>query len=623
MTRVPTSPRWQGLWPELGLALVVLAIVATLLLPVSPGVLDVLLSVNLGGSALVLLVALQSEAPVSVSSLPSVLLVSTLYRLALDVAAARLILGRGEAGAVIRTLGHALMAGSLVVGGVAFAMISLVQYLVIARGASRVAEVAARFALDALPGGQMAIDVELREGTLDAAEALRRRRVLLRESQFYGAMDGALRFVRGDAVAGLAIVAIDLVGGITVGVFQHGMTPATAIARYGLLTVGQGLVAQVPALLTAVAAGVVVTRVSDASTPGLGHEVVAQFAMRPRALWLTAGLLAVLAVSPGMPSGVFSVLAAVCAVAAWRVGQATESMTDPVDATVNPAQRITALGVTLGRAHTVVPGAVDRMEIALREEAARLGEGMGVVFPVPRITVGDDDGERVTVSVYEVPMVTEEIVPGESALAAVTALVVRTLRLHAGSYVGIPEVRGLLDRLERDHPALVRELVPQPVSLGMLTAVVRALVSEGVRVRNLRGILESLASAASTGQRDPAVLTESVRATLQRELTWQHAPSGEILAYVLSPEIEDAIRDAAGRGTTGPLYDAGLAEDVRTAFRSVLRPGDAERVVVLASGDVRRWVRAMLVTVVNSITVLAYGELDPAVRVTPMGRIVP
>lgn len=295
---------------DVALAVLVVAIVATMIVPLPTALLDVLLTVNLSLAVVLLLVALYVPDALGIASFPTILLVTTLYRLALDVAATRSILGRADGGEVIRAFGQFVVRGNYVVGGVVFVILMLVQFLVIAKGSERVAEVAARFTLDAMPGKQMSIDAELRAGAIDQAEARRRRRALARESSFYGAMDGAMKFVKGDAIASIVIAFVNIVGGLAIGVGQRGMSAGDAMRRYGLMTIGEGLVAQIPALIVSTAAGILVTRVaSEEPDQSLGREISAQLVSQPRALGIAAVLLGLFAVTPGMPFVPFLVIA--------------------------------------------------------------------------------------------------------------------------------------------------------------------------------------------------------------------------------------------------------------------------------------------------------------------------
>src|SRR5690242_17074237 len=296
--------------PELGLAALVVSVVAMMIVPLPTWLLDILLAANLSGAVAILLVVLYAPDALAIATFPTIILLTTLFRLALNVSSTRLILLQANAGEVIKAFGQFVVRGNYVVGAVVFLVLTIIQFIVIAKGSERVAEVGARFVLDAMPGKQMAIDAELRAGTIDGNEARRRRRMLSRESQFYGSMDGAMKFVKGDVIASLIITVVNILGGLAIGVGQKGMPAVDALKRYGLLTIGDGLVSQIPALVLSTAAGVLVTRVAseDPDTP-LGQELASQLFGMPKALRVAAGFVFVLALVPGLPAAPFLVLA--------------------------------------------------------------------------------------------------------------------------------------------------------------------------------------------------------------------------------------------------------------------------------------------------------------------------
>ncbi|MBI5517249.1 MAG: type III secretion system export apparatus subunit SctV [Deltaproteobacteria bacterium] len=681
---------------DIALAVLVVAIVATMIVPLPTALLDVLLAANLSLSVVLLLVALYVPDALAIASFPTVLLVTTLYRLALDVAATRLILGRGDGGEVIQAFGQFVVRGNYVVGGVMFLILTLVQFLVIARGSERVAEVAARFALDAMPGKQMAIDAELRGGGIDQTEARRRRRFLARESQFYGAMDGAMKFVKGDAIASMVIAVVNILGGLAIGVLQRDMSPADALARYGLLTIGEGLVAQIPALVISTAAGVIVTRVaSEEPDVPLGTEIGAQLVAQPRALAIAAGLLALFALAPGMPAMPFLVIAAALGAGARAVVLSAErrarkaEVIGPRPASTPAEVRRTReadgerddfqpgtvpVALELGAAHAALVESTDQGDAPLRVLIPGMREALfrelGVVFPGVRVRRSAASGPRhVVLKIHEVPAVsfampegsvlcfappevvgeahaptaTPHPVTGErcawvpmvhrAALEAqglpcldpaevVVVHLAHCLRSNAARFVGIQETQAMLDGLERQYPALVRQVVPKPVPVALLADVLRRLVDESVSVRNLREVLEAMAQVAPT-EKDPVVLVEHVRGALRRELTHRHAPDGRLAAWLLAPEIEDAMRDGIQRTATGSwlALDPSLTADILAGVRASVGAGGAG--VVLTTVDLRRFVRKLLETEFPRLEVLSFQDLDPKVQVAPRGRIHP
>ncbi|HXU61834.1 MAG TPA: flagellar biosynthesis protein FlhA, partial [Polyangia bacterium] len=479
---------------DLALAALVVVIVGMMIVPLPTPLLDLLISVNIAVAVVLLLVAIYVSDALKIATFPTLLLLTTLFRLALEVSATRLILLRADGGAVIRAFGNFVVAGNLVVGAVIFLILTVIQFVVISKGSERVAEVAARFTLDAMPGKQMSIDAELRAGHIDQVEARRRRATLARESQLFGSMDGAMKFVKGDAVAGLVVLAVNIVGGLVIGVFQRGLDLAAATRTYTVLTIGEGLVAQIPALIISTAAGLIVTRVASEDEGGhLGRDIGLQVLAHPRAIGIAGGLLAVLAVVPGLPAPPFLLLAAVLGGVAWRLARAPEAPAataataspEPLDPVLTPIA--VEVSPELGRrladfARDVVP--------RLRE---RLFAELGLPLPAVRLRTAGTRlaGGHFVIRLNEVPLARGEIdrASWERAGARLADEVLVLMRRHGHELFGLEEAQALLDALERTHPALVREVVPKLVSPVLFTDIARRLVEEGISLRNLRDIL--------------------------------------------------------------------------------------------------------------------------------------
>lgn len=644
-------------------ALAVLSIVLLLVAPLGPALLDVGLAANLALSATILVVTLFSREALRFASFPTLLLLTTLFRLALNVSSTRLILGRGEGGRVIEAFGKVVVQGDYVVGAVVFSILTLVQLLVVAKGAERVAEVAARFTLDALPGKQMAIDADLRAGFVDPGEARRRRRSLERESQLYGAMDGALKFVKGDALAGIAIVLVNVVGGLAAGAMR-GMPIAEAARRYALLAIGDGLVSQIPALLVAVSAAVAVTRVAgEDETVGMAAEIGRQLTSDPRALAAVAILLAGLALAPGLPALPFLVLAAGAGLGAHQLGRrssaagaparAPTGATAPAEGVGAPARVALELGddlLALARADG--GGGIRAMLEALRDGLQR---ETGAWVPVLALRAGALPASGWMLLVDELPVAagraprTERLslaAPGDLALVGISATpeeegcsiadvdagraaalgpvldplqrtVVRAASVLRGSahlLVGIQETQLLLDGLEPAAPALVREASRQ-LPPQLLAEVLRRLLEEGVSVRPLRSILEAILEAGGAPRGAPA-LAEACRRALRRHIGRCVAPGGTVEALLVDPAAEAIVRDALDgeHAAVHPEVAVRLADAV-AALRGVRPP------VVLAATDLRRPLRNLLAPRVPDVVVLAYDELPPDLQVRPIGRL--
>jgi type III secretion protein V len=639
---------------DLALAGVVVAIVAMMIVPLPTPLLDVLLSVNIAAAVTLLLVSLYVGEALKFATFPTLLLITTLFRLALEISATRLILLRADAGEVIRAFGDFVVAGNLVVGAVVFVILTIVQFIVISKGAERVAEVAARFTLDAMPGKQMAIDAELRAGHIDHVEARRRRSALARESQLFGAMDGAMKFVKGDAIAGIIVLAVNVVGGLVIGVLQRGMDPAAAARTYTVLTIGEGLVAQIPALLVSTAAGIIVTRVASEDEGGqLARDIGRQVLAQPRALAITAGLLALLAAVPGLPAAPFVVLAAVLGGAAWRLlrAPAGDQEGDDADAEVPgrgaapraagvdaalPMPVLTPIAVEVGAELSAAVGPADPRgagafmgEIVPRVREHLFAE-LGLALPPVRLRPGAPGlaPRAFVIRLNEVPLGRGELAPAEvvTAPARLGDEVLALLRRYGHEFVGVQETQSLLDGLERTHPALVREVVPKLVSPVLLADVLRRLVEEGISLRNLRDVLGTLAEWAPH-ERDPVALAEHVRASLRRTITFKHARGGGVLAaYMLDGLIEDTIREAIHKTPTGSYLalEPQLSRDIVAAVGRALGPAHAASTtgaVLLTNAEIRRYVRRLVEAEHPDLPVLSYQELAPEAEIRPLGRI--
>jgi type III secretion protein V len=587
-------------------AALVLAVVAMLLVPLPRPLLDVLLAGNLALTVVLLMAAVFVTDARRLAAFPTILVVTTLLRVGLMVSTTRAILADGDGGQVVAAFGNSVAAGSLVVGLVVFAVLTVVQLLVVARGAERVAEVAARFALDALPGRQLALDADVRAGVLDPAAARDARAALARESQLYGAMDGAMRFVKGDAIAAIVIVVINLVGGLVIGVGSRGMSAADAAQTYSILSIGEGLVAQIPSLVLAVASGLLVTRVA-ASGGDLGERQGGALLGQPRALLAAGATMLLLALVPGLPLVPFLVLAVVTLVfgAVAHQRQATASpAAAPDDATL-----VIELGAELAGTST------DALVAAVRVELDRLG------VPTPTLATRAPDGlaaRELALRLRGAPIAWTRVAPG----ADVAAAAARALTPIAHELLTVDDVVAMVARTAAHQPVIVREVVPRLVAPAPLTALCRGLVREGVPVRDLGVVLEGVASAPADVLADPARLLEHVRAACARTINGRFAPRGELEVFTVDALIEDAVRDALDRRGGQPVLaiDPALARDIVAAVRA--KAGD-HAAVLLTSGDVRRHLRALLEDELPQVAVLAPHELGRGVVVRNAGTIAP
>jgi type III secretion protein V len=602
---------------DLLLAALVVGMVGMMILPLPTFLLDILITLNIAASVILLLVAIYVSDALRIATFPTILLLTTLYRLALNVSSTRLILLQANAGRVIRAFGTFVVRGNYVVGAVVFLILTIIQYLVIARGGERIAEVAARFTLDAMPGKQMAIDADVRAGTIDSTEARRRRAQLSREAQLYGSMDGAMKFVKGDAIAGILITLINIVGGLVIGITQRGLEVGEAARTYTLLTIGDGLVSQIPALLLSTAAGLVVTRVaSEDEGTHLGHEIGTQVLGQPRALAIAALLLALLGVVPGLPLVPFWILAAATGGTAWAVSR-TRSQKQAAARAAPFAPGLAALVLDVGDDLWETASA-PAFAVALGE---RLYADLGV--PLPALQVRPAGAALAPrgwlLQIKEIP-----IEPGRVAdPGALVAAVGEALRHHAAELLGIEEVQHLLDGLATHKPALVHELVPARLELRRVADVLRRLVAEDLSIRNLADILEALGERVEQ-QKEPGALVEQVRAhALRRYITHKYAAGGRLEAYLLEPAVEEALREALRDTPAGQplLLEPDLSQDLVAAVRARLGSADPARPVIVTSAELRPHLRSLVVAVDPDIAVLSFGELSPALELVPRGHI--
>jgi type III secretion protein V len=611
-------------WPELAIAAVVIAVVAMLIVPLPRPVLDALLTFNIGLAVALLMAAVFSPRPLSFASFPTLLVITTLFRVGLEVSATRLILSEGDAGEVVHAFGSSVVGANLVVGLVVFAVITLVQLIVVARGAERVAEVSARFALDAMPGKQMAIDAEQRAGAIDADTARRRRTDLERESQLYGAMDGAMRFVKGDAIAAIVIVVINLIGGLVIGIGQQGMTAGAAVAKYSLLSIGGGLVAQIPSLLVAVAAGLLVTRVASTGDRALGEDLPAQLGGQPRVLAGTALLLVALGLVPGLPMTPFLLLGLFAAVFAYLAARATPASTAVLDEPGADGVRGARLALRLSPAlHARFAARPAALHAALASVRAEVTAATGVpLAPMAIVRDGALSDAEVALAIDATPVAwfaAESVEDITSKLPAALAPLVPEL-------LGVDRVATLVERAAVTAPVLVREVVPRTVSLPVLTEVLRGLVREHVPIDDVAAVLEAIALApAPQGgftPREVPGLIEHLRGSLRRQISARWAPRGQLAVYTIDAMIEDAVRSAVDRrdGMVILALEPAIAQDIVAAVKTRLGTNGASA-VILTSSDVRRHLRSLLAPELPGVAVLAAHELAPGTAIKTAGRI--
>ncbi|WP_428000754.1 type III secretion system export apparatus subunit SctV [Acidovorax sp.] len=679
---------------DLVLAFFLVAVIFMMILPLPTWLVDTLIGINMTVSAILLMVAMYLPSPLAFSSFPSVLLVTTLFRLGISIATTRLILLQGDAGHIIFTFGNFVVGGNLVVGLVVFLILTIVQFVVITKGAERVAEVAARFSLDAMPGKQMSIDGDMRAGTIDMEEAKRRRNIVEKESQLYGAMDGAMKFVKGDAIAGLIIVAVNLLGGIVIGVMQRGMSAAEAAKTYSVLTIGDGLIAQIPALFIAICAGMIVTRVQSGDGPSnVGKDIGQQILAQPRALLIAAAVALGMGLIPGMPLPVFLILAGVIGTVGIVIMRSTRRVVDEKTGEVTEVPAMQPAGEkpkkkTTDGSEEFAPTVPLLMDVAaglqqafdadvLNEELLKIRRALyfdlGVPFPGIQLRFNDAlPPESYNILLSEVPVSQGRLRPGwllvRESTANLDALqfayetdrkflphiptlwvsselrdtlgragipfmdpsqvltyhLAFVLKKYSADFIGIQETRFLLSAMEGRFPDLVKEST-RVLPIQKIAEILQRLVSEDISVRNLRAILESLIEWGQK-EKDSVLLTEYVRSTLKRHISYKYSSGQNILpAYLLAPSIEDTVRGAIRQTSAGsylaldPTVSKRLVDNIKKTVGDL--GASAQRPVLLTSMDIRRYLRKMIEQDLYELPVLSYQELTQEINIQPLARI--
>ncbi|WP_316885008.1 FHIPEP family type III secretion protein [Ralstonia flatus] len=646
--------RWARLVNyDIAIAVFVVAVVALFVLPLPTVVLDGLISLNLAASIVLLCVSIYLPSALAFSSFPAVLLFTTLFRLSLNIASCKLILLQANAGHVIDTFGKLVVGNNFVVGGVVFLVIAVVQFIVIAKGSERVAEVGARFSLDAMPGKQMSIDADLRAGIITSDEAKRRREALEQESQLHGAMDGAMKFVKGDAIAGIIIAVINILAGIAVGALMHGMSIGDALHRYAILTVGDGMASQIPSLLVSIAAGIVTTRVAtrDREARHLGQQIGAQITAHPRGMLMASGVLLAFLLVPGFPKWSFLLLAIGTAAAAFlRMRQRRQA--PPLDLLVlgpdarrltepeagSPAEGIAApIAVRLSED---LRGEIDlvALQTRLAEAKSRVQRRLGAVFP--RVQLNWD----ATLPAHAYALLVQDVLAAEGTLPERDAISDNAMRAedrlaaeveslierNAASLIGIQETQNLIQIMRREHGELVAELT-RLVPPQRITEVLRRLVQEGVSIRNLRAIFESLITWSPKEPEDVIGLVELVRVDLHRQITEQFCGTSRVLDVVLFEQsLQERIEQAVVHTKQGSVLS--LTRDAKQAITDQVvkilggtRPLEKDRhgrpLAVMVSLNCRRYVKTMLQPVFGDLPVLSYQEIDEAIELNTVGWV--
>jgi flagellar biosynthesis protein FlhA len=675
-----TWRQFFGRHTDIVLVLMVVGVMTILFAPIPSGLLDLLILTNVSFALLLLLLTFYMARPVDFSTFPSLLLIATLFRLALNVAATRLILSDADAGHVIGAVGSFVVGGNYVIGLIVFLILVVVQYVVVTSGAQRVSEVAARFTLDSMPGQQMSIDADLNMGFIDQAEAQRRRKTLEKEAAFYGAMDGASKFVKGDAIAGIVILLINIIGGLIIGVMQQQMSWGQALQTFTLLTIGDGIVTQVPALVIAVGTGIIVTR--SAADSNLSAEVFRQVTSHPKALALVMLALLMLMLLPGLPVWPGLCLLGVLGLVTWHArGRSVAALPESADEAPEAARagdlyaamKVEPLELRLGSALESL-GRADGLLLAERVASFRqqLAQDLGLVLPAlaalpsPRLgarayeihlhgaLIGKGElyldrvlaihpsgdtrlvpGIETREPTYKLPALWIEDGQRDAARAARYTLVdpvtvvmthlSEALRQHASQLVTRAETERLVQRLRQSHPGLVEELVPTVLPLGDVQKVLQHLLREKVSVRHLEAIVETLVDAGRS-HKDPATLAELVRQRLGAAICQQligDAPALQVLT--LDPAVEQALTQQVRRAETA----SGLALEPRLSEQLLARlASHAEQMmranllpVLLCAPELRRHLRLLIERAVPHMRVLALTEVPNSIALQSFGTV--
>ncbi len=667
---------------------IIILLLAMMILPLPAVILDVLFSFNIAISIMVLLIGLQTKKALDFIAFPTVLLMTTMLRLSLNVASTRVVLAEGHngpdaAGKVIEAFGHFLIGGNYTVGIVVFVILTIINFTVVTKGAGRIAEVGARFTLDAMPGKQMAIDADLNAGLIGEDEARRRRAEVSQESEFYGAMDGASKYVRGDAVAGIMVIIINIVGGLVVGIVQHDLAFADAVKNYTMLAIGDGLVAQIPSLIISVAAGVVVSRV--ANNEDIGGQLVTQLFSNSKVVYVTAGIIGGMGAIPGMPHFAFLLLAAILAGMAYIIDEQKKTAdAEPVveekvevisgaeEATWDDVTPVDLIGLEVG--YRLIP-LVDKAQggdLLKRIKGLRKKFAQEVGFLAPTVHIRDN--LELKPSSYKITLKGVEIASGESNYAQFLAIdpgmvsgtlpgtvttdpafglpavwidsnmkdeaqnmgytvvdagtVIAThlnhiISLHAAELLGRQEVQQLLDHISKDSPKLVEDLTPKLLSLSVIQKVLQNLLTEGVHIRDMRTIVETLSEYATQTQ-DTSELTAVVRVQLGRAIVQQLFPTGnEVTVMTLDSNLERLLTQAMqGNGPAGSAIEPGMAETLSRQAETAAKQQEQMGMtpVLLVSAPLRAALSKFLRRAVPHLRVLSHDELPDSktIRVTSL-----
>ena len=646
-------------YSDIFIAVAIVTIVIMMIIPLPTALLDLLICVNITLALVIVMVTIYNVEALDFSVFPSLLLVTTLFRLALNISATRLILLNGYAGDVIMAFGNFVVGGSPLVGFIIFVILVIIQFIVITKGAERVAEVSARFTLDAMPGKQMAIDADLNQGAITDAEASKRRLKIQQEADFYGAMDGASKFVKGDAIAAIVIIIINITGGFVIGMLTRNMTALQALQSYTLLTVGEGLVSQIPALMISTATGILVTR-SASSKGNLGLDVALQLFNRSRIFYIVSGVLLFLAIVPGMPGAPLGALSVLCFIAARRLKGSEKAVEEvpeqkkaekaKADAT-KPENIVNLLQVDpmeLEIGYSLIPlvdtgqggDLLERIVMIRRQCALELGlvvptirirdniqikpnnyiiklkgiETTEPAFGLPALWIAEDQREQAELNGYTVV----------DAVSVLATHLTEVIKMHAAEILGRQETQNLLDNLKKTNPALVDEVVPEVLVVGEVQKVLANLLAERVSIRDMETILEVL-SDYGRATKDTDILTEYVRHALARQISQQYVQNNVLPCITLDPALENKIAGAVQRTEHGSYVslDPDTMQRLLASLNAELPKltNMGYEPIVLTSPAVRTYFRQLVERSVQGLVVLSHAEIEQTVELQILGTV--
>ncbi len=666
-----------GKGSDLFFIVLMIVIIGAMIIPIPDWILDILFSLDIGIALSILIASIYIKKSIDISVFPSILLLTTLFRISLNISSTRLILLNGYAGRIIDTFGNFVVGGNFIVGGVVFVIITIVQFVVIAKGAERVAEVSARFALDAMPGKQMSIDADMRAGIIDAEKAKELRSELEKESRFYGAMDGAIKFVKGDAIAGIIITLINIIAGILIGIISKGMSIKESVNIYLILTVGDGLVSQIPALLISSSAGIVTTKVNGNNNYLLSRETIYQIFNSSRNLIIVSFIMMLFSILPGFPFVPFFIISIISGTIAY-------TMYIKSDKTINKEAK-EIVGANRKDLQIVVPILIymapelikcmeyggNKLLIVKVIDNIRnlLFQQTGVRFPEILVKESVDDDCYVSIYIKELPVYQRrnnvkgsKILSGnektseekyeyslvkskvfnflsnkllmidikiDEQIKQVMFDIYEVLSKHAYEFIGINEVQEMLDSLEGIYPALVRNAIPKSINLPKLTDILRRLVKEGIPIKDLKTILESIIEYSQI-ENDPIMLTELVRSSLKRLIIWRFVScnyngdrlDAALVCYIIEPKLEMILQDAINHSSAGsylalePEISLSIINKCKELFSN-----NGKQIIIVTQMEIRYFVKKMLEIDFPDIIVLSYQELPNNVKLQPIGRI--